>query len=247
MLPGRYIISEYGDIIDKKTNKSPRIVMPSGYKLVALRLVTGELKTLAVHKLVLATFSPCHIVGENLCNHKDSDKLNNHISNLEYCTASYNTRHAIQNVRRQLSEDNSISNYKGYINKSGINNNNVSALNVEQVNYICKRMEDNTPYPQILEELGLPVTKQYLDLLTKIRTKHLWCCVSNNYNLPNKEYRSEAIHYSEDELRKMCEMIKIDAKCAEIANALNIPFDSKKDKDKFRHLINRLKNKKIIY
>lgn len=181
-----------------------------------------------------------------MVNHKDTDKLNNDIYNLEYCTASENARHAIQNVCRKLSSEESIPKYEGISNKSGINNSNCKLFNQEQVRYICERMENNIPYPQILEELGLEVKKNYLDILTKIRTKQLWNCISKDYNIPNKEYRSKAIFYSEEEIRKICELINEGYSCPEIAKIMGIKFTPKKEADKFRHFINRLKNKKTF-
>ncbi|GAH09311.1 unnamed protein product [marine sediment metagenome] len=45
----------------------------------------------SVHRLVLSAFK-----GESplQCNHKDGDKTNNNISNLEYCTGRENVQHA---------------------------------------------------------------------------------------------------------------------------------------------------------
>ena len=41
-------------------------------------------------------------------------------------------------------------------------------------------------YADILEECGLEINKQNLDILTKIRSKKLWKCVSDKYNIPEK-------------------------------------------------------------
>jgi len=49
-----------------------------------------EQKTFTVHKLVALTFIPNP--NNFLCiNHKDENKLNNHIDNLEWCTREYNS------------------------------------------------------------------------------------------------------------------------------------------------------------
>ena len=46
------------------------------------------------HRLILLTF-----VGYNAleCNHKDGNKFNNRIDNLEYCTSEYNLEHKVKN------------------------------------------------------------------------------------------------------------------------------------------------------
>lgn len=64
-----------------------------GYQRVAV-IVSGKLKTLKVHRVICETF-----LGESSMqvNHKDGDKENNNISNLEYCTGSENVIHAIKN------------------------------------------------------------------------------------------------------------------------------------------------------
>lgn len=59
-----------------------------GYKIVSLTR-DGKTKTCFVHRLVAEAFIPN---PDNLpmVNHKDEDKTNNFLENLEWCTASYN-------------------------------------------------------------------------------------------------------------------------------------------------------------
>lgn len=49
----------------------------------------GKYKTFKVHRLIALTYIPN---ANNLpsINHKDENKLNNHIDNLEWCTIKYN-------------------------------------------------------------------------------------------------------------------------------------------------------------
>ena len=51
-----------------------------------------------VHRLVCEAFisNPNNLP---VINHKDLNPLNNHVSNLEWCTVSYNTKHAWDNGR----------------------------------------------------------------------------------------------------------------------------------------------------
>lgn len=60
----------------------------AGYKRVTL-CKKNKMKTFSVHRLVAITFidNPQNLP---FVNHKDENKLNNHVSNLEWCTNEYN-------------------------------------------------------------------------------------------------------------------------------------------------------------
>ena len=46
-----------------------------------------------VHRLVMLAHSPQHEEDKTLINHKDENKANNNIDNLEWCTAKYNVNY----------------------------------------------------------------------------------------------------------------------------------------------------------
>lgn len=91
---GLYQASNYGNIKSFYTNK---IIIGSitknGYYTISL--VKGKNKiSKSIHRIIAATFYG----DSNLdVNHKDGNKLNNHIGNLEYVTKSQNIRHAMLN------------------------------------------------------------------------------------------------------------------------------------------------------
>lgn len=66
-----------------------------GYPIVTFT-VLGKQKTVKVHRLVATAFIPN---PDNLpqVNHKDGNKTNNKVSNLEWCTLEYNVIHAHKN------------------------------------------------------------------------------------------------------------------------------------------------------
>lgn len=62
-----------------------------GYLLCTFRYRQSQ-KQVRVHRIVAEAFLP-RIEGKNVVNHKDGDKTNNAIENLEWCTVLENNRH----------------------------------------------------------------------------------------------------------------------------------------------------------
>ncbi|MCP4985412.1 MAG: hypothetical protein GY928_04865 [Colwellia sp.] len=67
----------------------------AGYRQVSLSF-NKCIKPYFVHRLTLSSFVP-NIENKPQVNHKDGNKLNNTLSNLEWCTCSENTKHAFDN------------------------------------------------------------------------------------------------------------------------------------------------------
>jgi transcriptional regulator len=93
-----YEITEYGDIRRKpKKHVSSKGIKPTltpkGYYRIGLQ-VNGKYKWKGIHGLVALTFIP-NPNGYTEINHKDGNKLNNHVSNLEWCTKSYNAQYNV--------------------------------------------------------------------------------------------------------------------------------------------------------
>lgn len=88
---GKYYISTNGEIYSIPAKRILKTcISNTGYELVCLRSPNGKRKQYTVHRLVALTFLPN---PENLpiINHKDENKLNNKVENLEWCTYSYNS------------------------------------------------------------------------------------------------------------------------------------------------------------
>lgn len=90
---GLYMVSHLGGVYSLK---SRRRLNPSktGYALVTLRK-EGKSVSRPVHRLVADAFLPN---PDNLLivNHKDGNKQNNRLDNLEWCTQKENVAHAIK-------------------------------------------------------------------------------------------------------------------------------------------------------
>lgn len=92
---GYYKIDERGNIFSTYINgfMKPKI-SKDGYYTIGLRTNYGVKKFFRVHRLVAQMFIP-RIEGKNIVNHKDGNKLNNYVNNLEWCTLSENQLHSI--------------------------------------------------------------------------------------------------------------------------------------------------------
>lgn len=90
-----------GELKEKKLYKHRR-----GY--IYVRTVCGNRQ---VHRLVATAFIPNH-QNKSFVNHKDCNKHNNHVSNLEWVTAKENTVHAIKNGKIKPFKKNEGNNIK---------------------------------------------------------------------------------------------------------------------------------------
>ena len=69
-----------------------------GYKTVSLTK-DGKTKTLFVHRIVADAFIP-NVDNLPMVNHKDEDKTNNFVENLEWCTNDYNINYGTARRRQ---------------------------------------------------------------------------------------------------------------------------------------------------
>lgn len=69
-----------------------------GYKVIAL-CMDGKYRTYMVHRLVAEAFIP-NPNNYPVVNHKDENKQNNCVENLEWCTQQYNINYGNGNIRR---------------------------------------------------------------------------------------------------------------------------------------------------
>ena len=122
-----YMISNYGRV---KNNKN-YLLIPSikEYKAVGLSKNSKQ-KSYRIHRLVAMAF----IENPNnypVVNHKDGNKLNNHVDNLEWCTKSQNSIHAHLNGLV-----NTVNNFKDIDIINIINlyyHNNIRIIKISQV------------------------------------------------------------------------------------------------------------------
>lgn len=95
---GIYQASTLGNIKNIKTNKTLKpFKNTNGYYQVEL-WKNGKGKQIVVHKIIAKTFlsNPSNLPQ---INHKDENKTNNSIDNLEWCTAKYNSNYGTRNLK----------------------------------------------------------------------------------------------------------------------------------------------------
>ena len=107
---GYFKISNLGNLYSKRSNKIlKQTVAKSGYSLVSTKLNGRDGKCICfrIHRLVAEAFlqTPEQYLldeasktkyGKVLINHKDGEKTNNHVDNLEWCSSKENSQHALK-------------------------------------------------------------------------------------------------------------------------------------------------------
>lgn len=94
-----YSVSNTGKVKNNRTNYVVKSWVNRGYEFVRLHSkLLGGCKGVRVHRLVANAFIPN---PDNLpmVNHKDEDKTNNHVDNLEWCSNKYNLNYGTRNQR----------------------------------------------------------------------------------------------------------------------------------------------------
>ena len=102
-----YMVSNLGRVYSKRSKRYLKSSLTSsgkGYQHISL-CKDGKAKSFMIHRLVAEAFIPN---PDNLpcVNHKDENKMNNCIDNLEWCTAQYNNTYGtiIQRTKKKISK-----------------------------------------------------------------------------------------------------------------------------------------------
>ena len=175
--PNRYTISEFGVVADIVKNRyMVPYITPNGY--MYYRLWCDEINTskhYAAHRLVAWEFVPTNRDLNLDVNHIDGNKLNNHYTNLEWCTRSENIIHAnLMGLTNQ-------GDHRGDLNGQ-------AKLSNDEVRCICEIMEEcasngisrSVADCIVKERLGdISISDQQL---CKIRCHRTWTHISKDYD-----------------------------------------------------------------
>lgn len=150
-----YTVSECGLIESLKKNRE-KYLKPQKYKngyLFVSLCKDGKVFQFLVHRIVANNFIP-NIENKPQVNHKDGNKQNNHVDNLEWCTARQNTVHAVINKLRIA--------LKGEETK-------ISKLKTENINEIFSLIHSGISQKEIAKIYNVSPS-----LISKIFTKKIW-------------------------------------------------------------------------
>lgn len=134
-----YEVSTFGNVRNIKTKKLLKLTIKSGYYSVNLSYVKENGCIVRLNRLVAKTFIE-NPDNYEVVNHIDGNKLNNNVSNLEWCSNKMNRQHAIENNLvtfhkrkvQQLSMDGTLlatyDSIKEAEEKTGCSNKNISTV-----------------------------------------------------------------------------------------------------------------------
>lgn len=88
-----YYVTREGRVYSDAKKKFLTPTKDKTYAVVSVKQ-NDTVKTVRVHRLVALTFLPNDDPSKDIVNHKDGNKLNNHVDNLEWCTHGENMKHA---------------------------------------------------------------------------------------------------------------------------------------------------------
>lgn len=98
-----YFITENGKCYNSLTGKYLKgQVGKNGYLSFYLTLPNGKKKRVYAHRIVAFNYIPNIDLNKKEVNHKDGNKLNNTVDNLEWVTAKENQEHALKNELRKF-------------------------------------------------------------------------------------------------------------------------------------------------
>jgi hypothetical protein len=113
-----YLVTDKGEILSKNYHREGRIaklqprIKENGYPYVILRK-DGLNYTKTIHRIVAESFIP-NPDNKQTVNHKNGNKTDNRVENLEWATQSENIKHAYRVLKRQIN--------KNWLGKFGKNN-----------------------------------------------------------------------------------------------------------------------------
>lgn len=210
-----YFVDKEGRVYGKSGEEKAQFVDDCGYKRVAL-WKNNKYKFHLVHRLVAKALIP-NTENKPCVNHKDGNKQNNHVNNLEWVTYSENTIHALEMGLK--------------VPEQGEDVHNASITN-ETAYKVCQMMVDGYRNIEIIDILGVS-----MNVVKSIRGRKTWTSISDDYKIPKK-----SCTLSESTIRWICHQIESGIKNCDIVEMSNNPKVTKsvvtkiKNKKQFKEI-----------
>ena len=212
----RYSISNYGRIYDNRDNRYLGYsIDEDGYFMASTYIDDNvKYKKIRVHRFELMSFEQMP-EDRQISNHKDGNKLNLQLDNLEWTNSIENTRHGW---------DNDLNHNKGINNGNGKHSDEV-------VHRICQLIDNGLTNSQICDDFGiLDITERtrLSATVSGIRYGKTHRYISNNYHFMNGANKSN--RYSLDFAHLVCNFLSDptrDFTYKEIMDFLQIPNEQR--------------------
>lgn len=191
--PG-YYINIFGTVYNSvsKRFKNPILDSDKRYYTLEFKRIDNSRVSIKAHRLIMIIFN--YIDGfENLeVNHKDGNKYNNNLTNLEWCNHSYNVQHAYDNNLMKCGE-----------------NHRFSILTEKQVREICEILQNSPRYVSQFSEIANMYNVNKIAIL-EIAYGYTWTQVSREYNI-NYNYRLND-RFTKEQVHQICNIFQNNSK-----------------------------------
>lgn len=217
-----YLISNYGQVYSFKTNKFLIPAERNGYLSVTLS-INGESYPKRINRLVMMTFAPVPNANLLQVNHINGNKKDNHIWNLEWCTAKQNIIHAIENGLKPIGEEH-----------------HDAILTNKQVEQICEMLEKCYSCEEMYNIIQPDIEyTNFRKIVYHIRYGESWQSISKNYNFSREKQRHT--NYSEQDIHLICKSLEEGKSYNEICDLFGLK--DKNDRDLFKRTIINIADK----
>lgn len=198
-----YFVTEDAKVFSNKRGSLIELIQRVEWQYYAVPLViNGHATRRHVHRLVALTYID-NPENKPWVNHKDGNKLNNNVENLEWSTRQENTDHAVET---------------GLWKPSKGEDNGRSLLNSEQVRDIYQRLSEGESNISLAREFGVEVTT-----ISSIKRKVNWQDITAD--LPEITIKHKSEKCDTDTVVEICKKLEAGEKPTPIAKALSVPVD----------------------
>ena len=196
-------ITKCGKVFSNKSGRMVELKQTVQWKYYAVSVWVGGKSTRRhVHRLLALTFIP-NPLGKPEVNHKDGDKLNNLLDNLEWVTKKENAQHA---QATGLSYE-----PKGEDNGRAL-------LTEKEVLEIYNRLASGASNSELADEYGVS-----RDVVAKIKSRKSWRYLLKD--LPPIPVKQKGKSAKEEDILEVCKMLEGGINPTPIAEALGISVD----------------------